>query len=141
MEVTDYFSLGAVLVALLTLIWQVYMSNEQSMISTFLVYTQRYQSIKLHLPLFVDSEGFELEENNEKDEVLKWFGAYYDMCSEEFFLNESGLVSRKVWSLWHQGITRTVTKPTFKVAWNKLEKNYDAPEFKNFINKIQSSSQ
>jgi len=65
------------------------------------------------------------------------------MCSEEFFLNESGLVSRKVWNLWNKSIRRTVIKPAFRAAWkdHKLEENYDSPEFKNYINIIQKAQE
>jgi len=42
---------GAMLIAILALIWQMHQNNKQAKLNFFTTYTQRYQDIVVHLPI------------------------------------------------------------------------------------------
>lgn len=42
-----------------------------------------------------------------KEEILRWIRAYYDLCSEEYHLN------KKIWKLWDAGMKDSLKKPAF----------------------------
>lgn len=141
MNPAEYISLGAVFVAVLALAWQVHLSNNLSKMQTFLTYTQRYQDIVINLPIGVESERFSIEgmEDKEREQILRWLRAYFDLCSEEYYLKNNKLVDEKVWQLWEAGMTDSLRKPAFMEAWTAVQSNnYYHRDFANYINNIIS---
>ena len=139
MSAAEYISLGAVFVAVLALAWQVHLSNNQSKMQTFLTYTQRYQDIVINLPIGVESDDFSLDglEGKEREELLRWLRAYFDLCSEEYYLNKNKLVDAKAWQLWQSGMTDSLKKPAFIEAWRTVQSNnYFHHEFASYIQNI-----
>ena len=138
MDAPEYISLGAVFVAVVALAWQVHLSNAQSKMQTFLTYTQRYQDIVINLPIGVESESFSLEgiESKDREEILRWLRAYFDLCSEEYYLNKNNLVDARAWRLWESGMTDSLQKPAFVEGWRIIQSNkYFHHEFANYIQK------
>ena len=136
MGATDLIALGAAVIAICALSWQVYANSRQSRMQTFLSYTQRYQEILITLPIGVESVDFILEEKEEKEreQILRWLRAYFDLCSEEFYLNNNRLVNKEVWNLWQMGMADSLKKPAFIYAWKKIQSNnYYHPEFAAYI--------
>jgi len=111
----------------------------QSRMQTFLAYTQRYQDIIVNLPVDVESDTYSLDELPEadKDDFLRWLRSYYDLCSEEFYLNDEKMLDRKVWRLWEAGMRDSLKKPAFSQAWRAIQGNgyYDA-KFARYIEGI-----
>lgn len=139
MDIADYIALGAVFVALIALIRQMYLHDKQSKIHTYLTYTQRYQEIAIHLPIGVEADGFSLEKysTDEKEEILRWLRAYFDMCSEEFYLHDNELVDEQVWCLWEAGIVDSLKKPAFVKSWGLIQSNkYFHNKFATYIENI-----
>jgi len=126
MDITHYISLGAVSVAVAALAWQVYLSNRQSKMQTFLTYTQRYQDILINLPIGVESDNFSIEnlEEKEREHILRWIRAYFDLCSEEYFLNKNKLLDENAWQLWESGMTHSLKKPAFVICGVSLGNQY-----------------
>lgn len=138
MKISDYIALCAAIVAIVALAWQIWTSNKQSKMHTFLAYTQRYQDIVKNFPIGVESKDFELsKEKNEKESLLRWMRSYFDLCSEEYYLNENKFIDNKVWILWEGGIKDSISKPAFVQAWNIIQDNgyYDS-KFANYINDL-----
>lgn len=135
---------GALIVAMLALFWQMHQGNKQSKVHFFTTYTQRYQEIFLNLPVGVESSDFSLNgcEPKEKNEILRWMRAYYDLCSEEFYLNEEGLIDRKVWKLWDKGTKDLLKKPAFIDAWKLVQRhNYFDRRFAQYVKDGQGLSE
>lgn len=61
--------------------------------------------------------------------------AYFDLCSEEYYLWKNKNVDEDTWKEWESGIKFTFSKPAFKQAWSvvKLDTIYYG-EFSNYIN-------
>ena len=135
----EFVPLIAVGVAILALFWQVLQSVKQSKMQTFLTYTQRYQDIIVNLPIGVESDQFLIESRNveEQDKILRWLRAYFDMCSEEYFLNQNKLIHKKAWELWESGMSDSLKKPAFVKAWEVIQSNeYFHEEFAGYIEDI-----
>ena len=139
MDIKDYIALAAVVVAVGAMAWQLRLSNKQSKMQTFLTYTQRYQDIIINMPVGIESDNFSIEnlEEKEREHLLRWLRAYFDLCSEEYFLNQNKLVDTNAWQLWESGMTDSLKKPAFIKAWTEIQKNkYFHQEFAGYIEKI-----
>ena len=76
----------------------------------------------------------------EKEDILRWLRAYFDMCSEEYYLHDNELVDEKVWNLWEAGIVDSLKKPAFVKAWGLIQSNkYFHHKFATYIEKIIDS--
>jgi len=139
MEFENYLALIGTIIAIFTLARQIYISNQQSKIKTFFIYTQRYQDIMLKLPLTIKSNDFLIKdlEKDKKDELLVWLRAYFNLCSEEYYLNQKKLVDNNIWGLWESGIQDSLKIIAFRDAWKELKKNgYYDKDFSNYINNM-----
>ena len=123
------------IIAVLALCWQIIQSNRQSRMQSFLIYTQRYQDILINLPIGVESKNFTLDKDEkEREHMLRWLRAYFDLCSEEYHLHKTGLIQKKVWNLWEAGMKDSLQKPAFVEAWKEIQaNNYYNKKFSNFI--------
>lgn len=139
MGIPDYIALGAVLVAIITLIWQVRDNAKQARLQNFTTYTERYQKIMLNLPIEIETDEFELGKlpEDELENTLRWLRAYFDLCSEEYYLCKERLVAKSVWGLWKSGMIDCFRRSTYKDAWSRIQKNqYYSPEFEGFIKSL-----
>jgi len=135
----NYLALISTLIALFTLARQIYISNKQSKIKTFFTYTQRYQDIVVNLPLNIKSNDFSINklEKKEKEHLLIWLRAYFNLCSEEYYLNKKKLVDSDIWELWELGIHDSLKLIAFQDAWKELKNNeYYEKDFSNYINNM-----
>ncbi len=119
---------------------QLEIQNKEARLQIFAEYTKRYQEIILHLPEGINDMTFSLkklkENDREKyDRTMRYMRVYYDLCSEEYFLNEQGMIENFVWNEWKKGMTYTFNRPAFKEAWGIIntETGY-YPDFSNFVN-------
>ena len=134
-KASDYIALWAALVAVAALFWQVRESNKQSKMQTFLTYTQRYQDVLLNLPIEIESSKFKASEDvQEKKETLRWLRAYFDLCSEQYYLSKRKLIDEVIWTRWQGGMRDYLKKPAFLWAWKEIQANgYYHGEFASFI--------
>ncbi|MEM1122986.1 MAG: hypothetical protein AAGJ18_21255 [Bacteroidota bacterium] len=92
---------------------------QQMKLSSFSAYTQRYEKIILSFPEEIHSPNFELNTlpKEERDRILKYMRAYFDLCSEEYYLGTEGLIDDYIWQQWKGGIRMNMSKPAFRQAW------------------------
>jgi hypothetical protein len=67
--------------------------------------------------------------------------AYLDMCFDQWYLHQRGLISSKLWSLWHSGMEAGFSRPALQQAWLivRAEKKCDK-DFLLFIERSVSSA-
>lgn len=143
-DTPDYIAVAAVVVALLALWYQVLQSNRQARLQNFLTYSQRYQEILVHLPTKMEARDFDLEELDEekKEEVLRWLRAYFDLCSEQFYLKGKRLVEPDFWRLWEGGIVDSLRKPGYVQGWKIIQRDqYFSAEFSSLIEDLITRAQ
>lgn len=92
---------------------------QQMKLSSFSTYTQRYENIILSFPEEIHSQVFDLSAlpKSERDFILKYMRAYFDLCSEEYYLGTNELIEDYIWQQWKGGIRMNMSKPAFRQAW------------------------
>lgn len=103
--------------------------RNQLWISTFSDYTKRYSEIICQLPdAASDPKNSLLADISkiDKDKLMGLMRAYYDLCSEEYYLYTHGKLDSDTWALWEKGLVFTIRLPTFRDAWKTIKmEGYD----------------
>ena len=117
---------------------------KQLRLNLFIDYTKRYQAIILNLPSNIGSKEFDIEKLplEDKEKTLVYIRAYFDLCSEEYFLWQRGNIEKDVWYEWESGIRHALSQKAFQDVWNKhIESNSTYyKEFTKFMNKMLKES-
>ena len=104
--------------------------REISQLTFFADYTKRYQEIMLHLPEDLDDETV-LDDENTK----RYLRVYFDLCSEEFFLNKKGHINKEVWEEWKEGMQASFNKKAIYKYWLMRESKNGYDKFNEFVKK------
>jgi hypothetical protein len=134
--ISNGISLVVAATAVVALLLGAASNRKQTRLQSFLEYTRRYHDIMLHLPEGINRQSFRLNSlpKNVRDDTLRYMRAYYDLCSEEFALNQMGHIHPEFWALWEEGIGQTVSMPAFKQAWSIIDKDtVYGKEFRSFV--------
>ena len=109
---------------------------QEMKLSSFSAYTQRYENIILRFPEEIHRQDFQLTTlpKIERDMILKYMRAYFDLCSEEYYLGSNDFIDKYIWEQWKGGIRMNMTKPAFSQAWTIISK--DTAFDKGFIKLI-----
>lgn len=121
----DLATLLLVGVALETLRRQLRQTNRQTLVSQFSDYTKRYQEIALHFPEDINESSFLLEGRSDYASTMRYMRAYFDLCFEEWYLQDQGLLDNRLWRIWEGGMATAMSKPAFRQAWAKISKDSD----------------
>jgi hypothetical protein len=145
---SDCISLGSaiatllgVLVAVVALWIQLGKLNQQLMLQHFTDYTKRYQEIILQFPEDINKASFVLASHPDYARTMRQMRAYFDLCFEEWYLNQHKLINKDVWDVWKNGMEAALSKPAFKQAW-ALIKNDSSFEvaFQKYIEKFNAKA-
>lgn len=112
--------------------------KKQLQLNFFADYTKRYQEIILNFPESINRKDFYLNELDDscRDKTLRYMRAYFDLCSEEYYLYKKGNIDDSTWQEWEMGMNFALSKPAFQQAWSVLE--FDAiyyDDFSEFVSK------
>lgn len=138
---SDWISLGStvatllgVVVAAVAIRAQILKVNEQLMLQHFADYTKRYQEIILHFPEDINEESFVLSSRADYAPTMRRMRAYFDLCFEEWYLNQRNFVDKDIWNVWKEGMRAAMSKPAFRQAWALIKKDssFGVP-FQNYI--------
>ncbi len=58
-----------------------------------------------------------------KERTLRYMRAYFDLCSEEYWLRQKGYIRTDFWKLWSSGMKVAFSKEAFKQAWQIISKD------------------
>lgn len=110
--------------------------KKQLQLNFFADYTKRYQEIILNFPENINHEDFDLSslDLQIRDKTLRYMRAYFDLCSEEYYLWKGKYIDDNTWKEWESGIKFAFSKPAFMQAWEvlKLDTIYYG-EFSSFV--------
>lgn len=125
------------LIAAVTLIFQMRSSTRQAQLQNFVEYTRRYQEILLNLPTEISHSDYDLnaQDKTQKQNILRYLRAYFDLCSEEYWLKSHDYFQKDIWQLWLNAMKSKMQKRAFKDAWHMFRKDiyhYDK-KFVGFI--------
>jgi hypothetical protein len=127
MEFLEYWITPlSILTGVIGLVWGFYTYKKQSNIQIFLQYTKRYENIMDSFP--EDARFYRLNSDKElppeSNELTIAVLKYINLCSEEYYLRESGQLSKKVWNIWKDELERTLQSNLVRREWPKLKGEY-----------------
>jgi hypothetical protein len=120
------------------------MSPQQ--LTVFLEYTRRFDQIAQNLPAAMREAPSEFDKEQGKLKALKSESVqqtiirYFNLCSEEFFLHEDGLIEDPVWNLWAAHMKTFLSSPIFQEVWQRAREDYSAfHKFQSFVDESAPS--
>ncbi len=118
-----------VFIALVFSLKQSYLMRQQLKVNMFADYTKRYQQITLNLPENINDTDFDLYKHKKEkpelyDKIMRHMRSYFDLCSEEYFLNKKKLIENVVWKEWSEGIRSTFKQKAYIDAWEIADSNF-----------------
>jgi len=132
-------AVAGVVFTIIALLISINQFKKQLQLTFFSDYTKRYQKICLNFPESINQDEFDFEnlQPDIKDKTLRYMRAYFDLCSEEYFLHKKGSIDNKTWKEWKSGIEYAFSKTAFAHAWKivNLDTHY-YPDFIDFINPL-----
>tara|TARA_R100001039_G_scaffold31506_1_gene24106 strand:+ start:467 stop:883 length:417 start_codon:yes stop_codon:yes gene_type:complete len=122
---SNVVSISGLIITALAFIFTVISFKRQLRLSFFSEYTKRYQEIIINLPSTINSKEFDFDhlDEEEKDKTLRYMRAYFDLCSEEYFLMKRGHIGEETWQEWSAGMEFSFSKVAFKKAWFLLRED------------------
>jgi hypothetical protein len=136
-EVTEVVSIIGVLIIAFALWFTVRSIRKQLQLNFYSEYTKRYQEIILNFPESINKECFRFDSlsKDEREKTLRYMRAYFDLCSEEYFLKRQKNLDDATWNEWKTGMQFTFSKSAFRQAWKilRLDTIYYR-EFTKFVN-------
>ena len=141
MQNSDWIALGSavatflgVIVALLAIWWQLSMLKRQLTLQQFSDYTKRYQEIVQRFPEDVNEPAFQLDGRGDYDQTMRAMRTYFDLCFEEWYLNNRHFIDVRIWNIWLDGMKTALSKAAFRQAWCKISKDTKYGEdFETFV--------
>ena len=107
--------------------------SKQQKLDFFARYTERYQHIIEQLPEYVFADDKDSTEE-EYQKIMPIIRAYFDLCSEEFYLHKQHHLSKNVWKEWEAGMVSMFQLPVFKQCWKRINpKSTCYSEFAHFV--------
>ena len=89
----------------------------------------------INFPNAVFNEDFDYSDSGEqKEQMLRYMRAYFDLCSEEYYMFTQGHVDDDIWENWKEGMLVAFKRKAFIDAWKNTNKeNYK--DFSKWISK------
>lgn len=114
--------------------------KKQLQLQFFADYTKRYQEIILNFPDWINDENIQISElpPEIEDQILRYMRAYFDLCSEEYFLWKNHYIEDETWYEWQSGMSYAFSKPAFMQAWERL--SFGAIFYREFAALVESLS-
>jgi hypothetical protein len=106
----------------------------------FMEYTRRYGEV---LASFPDGElaaraAFDHHPPPPSPALTTAVLRYLNLCSEEFYMHQRGMLADRVWHIWEGEIRRKLATPLLVREWSALEDEFVTfPEFRAFVAEAQ----
>jgi hypothetical protein len=130
-------SVAGVIVAILAVVFALRGVRDQLWLLTFSEYTRRYSEIVRELPSEARRPGgtFAFAELHpcEQGRVLNVARAYFNLCSEEYYLHTRGRIDDATWEIWRDGMIEVLRAPWSRTTWELLKPEYRFLEFCEFF--------
>ena len=121
------------LVATGAVVYSLIVLRNQLRLQVFLEYTRRFDEIEFPEGAFADPWPRLTKKRARKAE--RAFRKYFDLCSQEWWLHQSGKIESRVWEVWARGMADIVATAGGRHAWQAIRPEYQNvfPGFASFI--------
>lgn len=129
-------SIAVLVITAIALIVTIRQFKRQLQLGFFADYTKRYQEIVLNFPEQINENDFVISQlpPDVREKTMRYMRAYFDLCSEEYFLWRCKHLDDATWAEWEKGISFAFTKSAFREAWATLRKDtIYSGDFSNFV--------
>jgi hypothetical protein len=122
-EAAELVSIIGVFITAIALLFTVRSFQKQLQLNFFSEYTKRYQEITLNFPESINEDDFDFDslDKDQRDKTLRYMRAYFDLCSEEYFLKRRKNIDQATWDEWETGMKFSFSKTAFLKAWKMLQ--------------------
>lgn len=132
METSDWIQIGILVVAMITVFCSCFYSNKAIKVSTksalaqsqaqlYAEYTHRYQELILKMPISIYRGIAKFDDEN----IIQFMRMYFDLCSEEHYLHDKGIILQDVWDMWKDGMKLNMEKDIYLTSWKMLRGEYN----------------
>ena len=137
MTIQDAAHIATIIATIATLGIGIWVYYRQMNAQIYLEYTKRYDQIMRDFPSEV---RFNLEGAlNDVDRVFVL--RYLNLCSEEFYMQDAGYLSKRIWRIWEKEMERTLQSPLVLSEWEALRREFGSFEkFQTYVDKVQRGS-
>jgi hypothetical protein len=143
MAIASIFGLGFIYKQLVTLSSQEEQQNRELKLSHYSEYTSRYQDILLNFPSNIGALSFQLHKLKaaDREKILVYMRAYFDLCYEEWDLHNRQLIDQKDWDVWKDGMSKTLVRPAFRESWQHFtsENSEFGDTFTKFVSDLHAN--
>lgn len=134
-------TIGSVLLTAATFAYAICTYKRQMEVQMLQVYTARHDEVTQSLRRASGAVHFDVFRNPPPEtaelrlEVLR----YLNLCSEEFYLNERGYLSRHVWDIWRREIEEKVATALVRREWIALSEEFKSQsQFRAYVSQIHA---
>jgi hypothetical protein len=141
MSYGEIISLGAVVVAIVALAYQIWQNTKQLRLQNFATFTQRYDQIMLRLPVWSLRQCSSLSYlgETEREDVLRLVASYFDLCAAEHHVRKQKLIPTSVWNHWQESMVMFLRQPIQREAWEVMQhERYHTSGFLGFLEAIKA---
>ena len=72
---------------------------------------------------------------------MRYMREYFDLCFEEWDLNQKNPIDPRFWAVWREGMTFAFKKSAFKQAWQIIRGDSDfGRAFEEFVDQHMTSA-
>lgn len=114
-------------------------SRKNQWVQIFFEYTRRYAEIIEDFPETINELSFDFGqlEGGLRDKTMRTMRRYFDMCSEQYWLQKERYIPQKIWKEWKDGMKTAFNKTAFRTAWAKISKDQRYPgSFIQFVEEL-----
>lgn len=124
------------LVATGAVVYSLIVLRNQLRLQVFLEYTRRFDEIEFPEGAFVEPWPRLTKKRARKAE--RAFRKNFDLCSQEWWLHQSGKIESRVWEVWARGMADIVATAGGRHAWQTIRPEYQNvfPGFASFIDEF-----
>lgn len=90
---------------------------------------QKWDRILEALPNGIFEPDFDLSKREDADAIMVTLRSYFDLCAQEYFMYEEGVIEESIWANWRRGLLSCMTLPVFRDAYGNLKVEMSYPEF------------
>lgn len=112
-------------------------ANRERLFMIYFEYNRRFAEIMMKFSGDILSATAPEDTNELKKNMI----IYFNLCQEEFYLNNKGLIDKNLWTIWEQGIRNYMSRTAFRIFWIQLRDNpCYMNDFRESMNRILSET-
>lgn len=94
---------------------------------------KKWDRILESLPHGIFEPDFDVSAREDGDAIMVTLRSYFDLCAQEFFMSQEGVIEDSIWTNWKRGLISCMSLPVFREAYANLKVDMSYPEFHEWL--------